>query len=157
MADDPPASSGSSFWKTLPGILTGLATLLTAIVAVLGLFLPRDDSPPPRVEPTATGPGPARTSPSTEPDRPRGWPGGSAYTVILSSSSADARARAIQRRASDGGLDAGVLRSSDFASLRPGFWVVFSGAFKQVDDARERQSRARALGFPQAYTRFVSP
>jgi hypothetical protein len=166
MASDRSASDASSFWKTLPGILTGLATLLTAIVAVLGLFLPRGESSQVRTDPTTTTrPGPTRTSPDPKPQTPpdprgprsNGWPGGSGYTVILASSRAESDARAVQRRASDAGLDAGVLRSSDFASLRRGYWVVFSGTFEQVDGASGRQSRARSLGFPDAYTRFVSP
>lgn len=157
MASDHPASDSSSFWKTLPGILTGLATLLTAIVAVLGLFLPRGESQVGPTDPTATRPASTQTSPAVSQPPQSGWPGGSGYTVILASSRAESDARATQRQASAAGLDAGVLRSSDFASLRPGFWVVFSGTFEQVDGARKRQSRARSLGFADAYTRFVSP
>jgi hypothetical protein len=84
------------------------------------------------------------------------WPGGSGYTVVLTSASSVAAARVVQRRASDAGLDAGLLNSSDFSSLRPGYWVVFSGTYSNEAGASARQARARALGFTDAYTRFVS-
>lgn len=85
------------------------------------------------------------------------WPGGPAHTVILASVPSESAARAKQADASALGLDAGVLRSSDFRSLRPGYWVVFSGAFPNATTAAERQSRARSAGFNDAYVRFVSP
>lgn len=85
------------------------------------------------------------------------WAGGSSYTTILASKATEAQARAIQRTASERGLDAGVLFSSRFRSLRPGYWVVFSGAFASVDDASTHTQRARELGFADAYPRHVSP
>lgn len=85
------------------------------------------------------------------------WPGGSGYTVILASKLDEAAARRVQREASDAGLDAGVLNSSAFPSLRPGYWVVFSGAHGSQGDAAQRQSRARSLGYGDAYVRFVAP
>jgi septal ring-binding cell division protein DamX len=85
------------------------------------------------------------------------WPGGSGYTAILASEGSESAARATQRAASAAGLDAGVLRSSDFRSLRPGYWVVFSGTFGSQADAARRASRAKSLGYGDAYPRFVSP
>jgi len=111
---------------------------------------------------STTGDSPAPTSTATR--RPprrstRGddWPGGRAYTVILGSSSSESAARALQRRASNAGLDAGMLFSSDYRSLRPGYWVTFSGTFPSSSAAGERQVRARSQGFADAYVRFVSP
>lgn len=40
-------SKAPSFWTTLPGILTGLASLLTAIVAAFGLLMHQDKTTPP--------------------------------------------------------------------------------------------------------------
>lgn len=85
------------------------------------------------------------------------WSGGSAYTVILASKPDEAAARQVQREASDAGLDAGVLNSNAFPSLRPGYWVVFSGAHSSQGDAAKRQSRARSLGYGDAYARFIAP
>lgn len=85
------------------------------------------------------------------------WPGGSGYTAILGSMSTEAEARQRQSQASAAGLDAGVLLSDDFSSLRPGYWVVFSGTFAAAGEAAERVARARELGYSDAYPRFVAP
>lgn len=85
------------------------------------------------------------------------WPGGSGYTVVLASETSQQAARAAQRGASEAGLDAGVLRSGDYSSLRSGYWVVFSGVYSSSDSAKARQTRARSLGFADAYVRFVAP
>lgn len=85
------------------------------------------------------------------------WPGGTAYTAVLGSHTNESEARQRQAEASGRGLDAGVLFSSDYGSLRPGYWVVFSGSFGSVDEAGERVARARELGYSDAYPRFVAP
>lgn len=99
-------------------------------------------------------------APVRQPGSPRAgtgdWSGGSSYTAVLASKRTEAQARAIQRIASDHGLDAGVLFSSRFRSLRPGYWVVFSGAYASADGASTRAQRARGLGFTEAYPRYVS-
>jgi len=77
--------------------------------------------------------------------------------VILASEASRGAARTIQQRATSAGLDAGVLRSSDYSSLRAGYWVVFSGKFDTTNSASQRQARARSLGFGNAYVRFVAP
>jgi hypothetical protein len=85
------------------------------------------------------------------------WPGGSGYTAILASVSSEGEARSIQTEATGKGLDAGVLYSSDYSSLRPGYWVVFSGVFPDADGAEGRAGHAHELGYSDAYPRFVSP
>jgi hypothetical protein len=84
------------------------------------------------------------------------WPGGAGYTAILASVATESQARMIQSQATAAGLDAGVLFSSNFRSLRAGYWVVFSGTFGSQSDATARATRAKGLGYPQAYPRFVS-
>jgi hypothetical protein len=85
------------------------------------------------------------------------WPGGAGYTVILASVSSEAEARSTQQEASGRGLDAGLLYSSNFNSLRPGYWVVFSGFFSTEQETVARTSRAQELGYSDAYARFVAP
>jgi hypothetical protein len=85
------------------------------------------------------------------------WPGGSGFTAILASLPSEAEAASTQADATTRGLDAGVLYSSNFSSLRPGYWVVFSGAFPNASGAAARTRRAHELGFADAYPRFVSP
>lgn len=99
--------------------------------------------PEPGPEPTATSLG--------------DWPGGTGYTAILASLSSESEARTEQAQATARGLDAGVLFSTEFRSLRPGYWVVFSGDFGTVAEAGERAERAQGLGYSDAYPRFVAP
>jgi hypothetical protein len=87
-----------------------------------------------------------------------GWPSShSAYTVILASASTPAEADAVRRRADAHALPwTGVLHSDDFASLRPGYWVAFTGSYDTESEARSGVALARAAGFSDAYPRYVS-
>ena len=96
------------------------------------------------------------TTPALPPGALGDWPGESGYTAILASVASESAARTIQSQAAANGLDAGVLDSSNFRSLRPGYWVVFSGTFTTLSDAARRTGQAKALGYVDAYPRFVS-
>jgi hypothetical protein len=108
-------------------------------------------APAPPAAATETQP-PRATTPPTSDD----WPGGSAYTTILASVTSEAEARRVQAQASARGLDAGVLYSTNYRSLRPGYWVVFSGTSPDKRDADRRTARAKSVGYASAYPRFVS-
>jgi hypothetical protein len=90
------------------------------------------------------------------------WPSGrNGYTIVLKSvpksegrSEADAAA---QRARSNGLTQVGVLDSSDYSSLNPGYWVTFTGIYDTQQQADGGLSRARSNGFPTAYTRAVRP
>jgi hypothetical protein len=100
-----------------------------------------DEEPPPRTddEPDLSG----------ESDWP---PGRTAWTAILSSVRSEADARAAKRRLVAQGEQAGVLLSDDFADLRPGYWVLFSGTFSDRGPAIARAEALRPE-FPGAYAR----
>lgn len=136
-------------------VASAITAVAGAIAALLAL-VPSDASPP---APSITNV--IQLSPeerrAKDQIRSDDWPGGPGFTAILASLDSVVEARAIQRRASDLGLDAGVLLSDDFASLRRGYWVVFSGIYESNASAEQRVARARALGFKTAYPRFVSP
>jgi hypothetical protein len=90
------------------------------------------------------------------------WPAGqSGYTVVLASASESAgrtQADAAAERAVQAGLaEVGVLRSSDYSSLRPGYWVTYSGIYDTEAEARAALSSAQGAGFSDAYPRRVSP
>lgn len=86
------------------------------------------------------------------------WPDGeSAHTVILASAGSRQEAEAKQQKAQDAGISAGILKSDDFGSLRPGYWVVFDGQFDSVEEATARAEQDRGKGFADAYPRFVEP
>jgi hypothetical protein len=50
----------------------------------------------------------------------------------------------------------GVLDSSDWPSLQPGYFVVFSGVYGSESDASNALPQARGAGFGAAYTRLVA-
>jgi hypothetical protein len=101
------------------------------------------------------------TIPAPSPNAPAGWPAGkSGYTAILLSLPADVsrqdaatRAQAAKRA---GLPHVGVLDSSEYSSLRPGYLVVFSGVYASPAAASAAVTEARAHGFPDAYQRRVS-
>jgi hypothetical protein len=89
------------------------------------------------------------------------WPSGrDGYTVVLASiptsqgrSAAESRAR----QAIANGLDeVGVLNSSDYASLRAGYYVVFAGIYSSAEDAAAAVPAARSAGYPRAYRTRVA-
>lgn len=100
--------------------------------------------PPPPVNPTVI---------SWPRDR-RGW------TIVLLSlpqQNGRAAAAAQAKKARDGGLRRiGVLDSSRYASLHPGYYVVFQGVFDSEAEASSALQRARTV-FPSAYQREIVP
>ena len=83
------------------------------------------------------------------------WPGVPGHTTIVASVASAAEARRVQDAVCDRGLAAGVLYSSNYRSLRRGFWVVFSGTSRTRQEASLRTSQVRSRGYRNAYTRFV--
>lgn len=88
------------------------------------------------------------------------WPAGKdGYSIFLKSvptSEGRAQADAAAQRARNNGLSqVGVLNSTDFSSLRPGYWVTFTGIYDTQQQANAALPNARARGFPTAYTRPV--
>jgi hypothetical protein len=110
--------------------------------------------------PTATTPPPTQT---TGPRRGAlvSWPAtSSGFTVVLESvptsggrSVAVARARAASRA---GLPQVGVLDSSRYSSLHPGYYVVFSGIYSSRAEAERGRLAAAAKGFTAAYTRQIT-
>jgi septal ring-binding cell division protein DamX len=85
-----------------------------------------------------------------------GWPARrDGFTVVLLSAGDKASARDFARNARRGGADVGILRSNDYSSLEPGFWIVFSGVYKTRAQAERAASR---LGrrFSGSYPQFVN-
>lgn len=110
---------------------------------------------------TATGTGTTATTPKPPPDPFAVWPAGqSGYTVVLESvpvAGGRANAAARARRAAKKGLrDAGVLISAEYASLHPGYYVVFAGVFATQAEATAAVAEAQAKGFQGAYQTAVT-
>jgi hypothetical protein len=126
--------------------------------------------PPPT--PATTGPAalpvpPEPTTTSKKPARTRtaptvgSWPAGrDGWTIVLVSypkSNGAPAAHATALRALHKGLpQVGVLDSSAYASLQPGYLVVFTGAYASRDAADAALATARQAGFAAAYVRQVA-
>jgi hypothetical protein len=108
---------------------------------------------------------PTRTTPTTpQPPRTRtlaAWPKGrSGWTLVVASLPASAGRKAAvgkARQALDAGLtQVGVLDSSEFSSLHPGYFVVFSGTYDSLSEAQDAASRAAQKGYGNTYARRIT-
>ena len=100
--------------------------------------------------PTTTGPGGIIS-----------WPSGrDGYTVVLRStptSQGRGPAESAAQQARNNGLpQVGILESSDYSSLNPGYYVTFTGVYNTENEAENALPRARTSGFPTAYVREVA-
>ena len=115
--------------------------------------------------PTETTETSTTTTETTRPDARKKrlieWPRGrSGWTLVLASlptSSGRDRAVAKAREALNAGLEqVGVLDSSRFSSLHPGYHVVFSGVYRTLSEAQDAASRAADQGFGNSYARRIT-
>ncbi len=117
---------------------------------------PTETTTPATTAPTTTAPPPPPVNPAviTWPRDERGW------TIVLLSlpqQNGRAAAAAQAQKARDGGLRrVGVLDSSRYASLHPGYYVVFQGVYDSEAEASSALQRARTV-FPSAYQREIVP
>jgi hypothetical protein len=123
----------------------------------------------PALGPTTTAPRRTQTAATTtapaRPTRPAGpieWPADrSAHTVVVASvpeTNGREAALRLARAAIAAGLPSvGVLDSSEFASLRPGYFVIFSGSYETEEDALAAVETAQGRGYPRAYEREITP
>ena len=108
--------------------------------------------------PSATTlPGPSDGGASTVADWPAGVEG---WTIVLASfpqtegrRAADARA---DRARNKGLTQVGVLDSSRYASLHPGYWVVFSGVYASEAEATSALESARRVSRTAAVRHVVA-
>jgi zinc ribbon protein len=130
-----PTTAAETATVTLPGVSTGPPVTPT--------------EPPP---PTTTAPAPGSLT---------AWPAGrTGFTVVLESlPTSSGRSLALERAraASRAGLaQVGVLDSSRYSSLHPGYYVVFSGVYGSLGQAQAAQATAAAKGFRLAYAREIT-
>ena len=175
---------GDWVWPVLAALIVALLAGGVAIAATNDNGSPREtkaavNDPPPggtgtvppppagtETDPTATGPAP--TEPPPEPVAPpppaaggglTEWPPGQdGWTIVLVSSPQSGGRAAAKREAQkaiDAGLsDVGIINSSEYASLRPGYFVVFSGIYSSEREARGGLGTAKGT-YPQAYARQI--
>jgi hypothetical protein len=115
---------------------------------------PTETTSPATTTPPTTAPPPANPAAIAWPRDRRGW-----TIVLLSLPQTNGRdaAAAQAKKARDGGLRrVGVLDSSRYASLHPGYYVVFQGVYADEAEASSALQRARSV-FPSAYQREIVP
>jgi hypothetical protein len=113
-------------------------------------------SVPTQVTPTAT-----RPTDGPGPGAPVEWPADQdGFTVVLASMPVSGgREPALRnaRSAIRSGLkEVGVLDSEAFASLHPGYYVVFAGVYANLQEAQNAVPDARDAGFANAYAREIT-
>jgi hypothetical protein len=150
-ATDPFATQGAGVPSTTPGDTT-------VTVDQNGNLCPATGT---STDPAATTPTVPTTAPTTDTTTDTtatttttgstasgGWPDGKdGWTVIVAGY--DTQARAAQTAADlqdDGYTDGGVLFSTDYQSLCPGFYVAFSGVFDTEAKANARLTKLSATG-----------
>jgi hypothetical protein len=105
-----------------------------------------------RTKPRPAAAGKARRSLTT-------WPARNGYTIVLASiplRRGIGPAEAIARRALRRGLrNVGVLVSTSYIGLHPGYFVVFTGVYSSVEEA-QGQLPTVAARFPTAYARQIT-
>jgi hypothetical protein len=152
------AGTGSS---TLVATQGGVPHLPTTAPPTATVALPSVPTGTPGAPSTPTAPPPATTT-APQPGALTAWPAGqSGYTVVLESVPASGNGRALAlaraRAASKAGLpQVGVLDSSRYSSLHPGYFVVFSGIYDSRGQADQAQAAANAKGFSAAYVRQIT-
>jgi hypothetical protein len=110
---------------------------------------------------------PTTTAPTTQPTTTNSsgeiidWPSGKdGFTIILESvptSKGRGKAEKKANAAIDAGLpEVGILNSSDYLSLNPGYYVVFTGVYDSTSEAESHLATARSFQ-PAAYVREITP
>lgn len=134
------------------GSLTATETLSTLTAPEPSTPTTTEAAPPG----TTTAPAPPPVNPATV-EWPRDRKGWTIVLLSLPQANGRAAADAKAKQARDGGLRrVGVLDSSRFASLHPGYYVVFTGIFDTEAEAASALQRARAV-FGSAYQRQIVP
>jgi hypothetical protein len=173
-----PITGRSWFWPGLVGFLVTAIAVVAVLFSgvlhkkpkVLNATTPFITVSKPGPTTTVAGAPTPQTTPAqqpTKPAKPRShvltdWPTSrsSAYTIVLASlpaSGGRAQAAALAHKALSAGLtQVGILDSKRFASLHPGYFVVFSGIYDSASTALTALSHVRANGFSAAYERQVS-
>ena len=111
---------------------------------------PLQPAPPP----TAPAPKNRKTAQQLIP-----WPATNGYTIVLATLPLSVGARAARAKALSalrvGLRQVGVLVSSSYPSLQPGYYVVFSGVYPSLEEAQSDLDTAKS-SFSGAYARPIA-
>ncbi|MGZ4333480.1 MAG: hypothetical protein ACXVRJ_04340 [Gaiellaceae bacterium] len=135
------------------------ATVRSAVALNEPAVAAETTSPTPTVDTSNLPTAPEPTTPA--PPGRMVWPATeSGWTIVLVSypkTFGHAEALTTAKRAAKAGLnEVGVIDSSLYASLQPGYFVVFTGVYGSKADADGAVSTARQAGFGGAYSREIA-
>lgn len=145
--------------------LVALAVAVAAGAFVTGLAVLDDGQPdpPPRADGTATtsttaaAPAPTAAPPATTAPGPVAAPTDELATptwiVVVASKSAPSDAQDAAEAVAALGYPAGVLRSDDYPSLAPGFWVAYAGPYESRRSAEAAHDDLDESGLEGGYVR----
>jgi hypothetical protein len=152
------SAAGAIWWTRDAGSAAG--TTIVAGTAPLPTVATTETAPVTPTVPTQTGA--TTTAPRTTP-RARAlieWPDRNGWTLVLASlPTSGGRPAAVgkAREAIRAGLDeVGVIDSSEYSSLHPGYYVVFAGVYPTIGAAQDAVSEAAEKGYENAYARRVT-
>jgi hypothetical protein len=156
--------SGADWLRTHRVALSAIALLLIAAAAIGAIALGHGND---KGRNTAARPthGQRSVSPSNPPPSSGvstsqavgTWPGGKeGWTAIIASKQSRAEAEAAAAQASDLATTVGILRSDDYTTLNPGYWVAFVGDYSSAPEADSQLPALGRRGFTDAYVRFIS-
>lgn len=145
----------SAATETFVGDTSQLPTIPTTTPA------PPTTSPSPTVPTSTTRTTRTGTTQGPSSKRPIEWPKGrNGWTLVLVSiptSSGRQAALARAQQALDAGLtQVGVIDSSGYSSLHPGYYVIFSGVYPSLSEAQAAASKAAAAGYGNTYARRIT-
>jgi hypothetical protein len=151
-------------------VIPSLATLLVATAGAAASIAATHGRPSRRpravVALSTLKPAPPPRAPRRPPPAGRGqhaqkliaWPGTNGYTIVLASLPLSGGARAARAKALSavkaGLRQVGVLVSSSYPSLQPGYYIVFSGIFPSLEEAQAGLQAAKS-SFPSASARPI--
>ena len=111
--------------------------------------------------PTQATPTDTQPADGPGPGNPVEWPADQdGFTVVLASmpvsGGRDLALRNARSAIRSGLKEVGVIDSEAFASLHPGYYVVFSGVYPTLQEAQNAVPDARDAGFANAYAREIT-
>jgi hypothetical protein len=153
-------------WR-VPLAIVGTVVVLAAVVFVYMLVSLSNSANRSAAAAVAAAPAPTQitvttaTAPAatTTPTTPLAvWPPGvTGYTVVLGVIPSRAAATKSANKIAAAGIPVGVLYSSDYSSMTPGDWIVFSGTYTTDAAASAAATQLQTKGQTGAYAYRVVP
>lgn len=148
-------------WRIAAAVIAVVVGLVLLAFAIALVSLSGTSSRSSSAQITTASPAPAPAPPPRVPAPAPlpGWPVGlSGWTVSLGHSRSQVRADATARRlAAALGLTVGVLDTTQHPSMKPGYWVVFTGRYPGQAEAAAAAQRLQARGATGVSAERVAP